>query len=388
MSEENNIQHPQRLNIESFPKEIKSSRRKRSKGPRFYRRAKRRYKAWKEERAWRKRQKRKSRYTFRERLLIFLLTPIADFINDIKEQRAYNKKRKRPSFFKRLYLIYKEERALAKETRKQDRRVRRSLSFIAEENKRVYSLREQIKHMHDTWNNLPWNKTREFENMLAATMVIIFSFSINYLLLQLSKFITAHFFDIPTYWGKGKILFNIPDASDLWTYSSVISIYISGPIILLISGILFLNLHYKTKDKGSFKALSFLWLYITAFLLFFGTFIAGIFTNRGFGYVMGWLFIPRYIEIPFGVFSLFMLWMIGYSAGKKFISLTPGYTFYSGVLPQLYIKLLYIYIPTFISIFILFLIGFNSRDFTIQIVYILLIALLTPTLRFIPEKMK
>jgi len=174
----------------------------------------------------------------------------------------------------------------------------------------------------------------------------------------------------------------------MWTYSSVVSVYIAGPILLFLSGVIFLWRHRKTKDKSSFGSLLFLWLYLTAFVLFFSSFLAGSITDRGFGYVMGWLYIPRYIEIPFDIFSIFMLWMIGFSAGKKFISFAPHYQFYSNTLPQFFIKLLYIYLPSLISIMVLLLIGFNSRDFTIQIIYLSLLVMLTPTLRFIPEKME
>ncbi len=261
------------------------------------------------------------------------------------------------------------------------------MSFVLEEDKRVYSLSEEIQHIKDTWKSLPWNKSRELENMLVSTIIIIFAFSFNFLLLQSAKYISAYLFDIPAYWREGRVIFNIPDPSRLWTYSSVITVYISGPILLFVSGMVFLRLHRITNDKGSFSALTFLWLYMTAFLLFFGTFIAGIITDRGFGYIIGWLFIPKYIEIPFGLFSIFMLWMLGFSSGKKFMSLTPGYKFYTSILPQFFIKLLNIYIPVFISIAILLLIGFNSRDFTIQIIYLSFFVMLTPTLRFIPEKM-
>ncbi|MCK5775505.1 MAG: hypothetical protein KAH25_04990 [Bacteroidales bacterium] len=389
MSKENNLAYPQKLDIDSFPKERKRRTHKKG-GFRFIRHRKRDYQKWKDERAWTKRHKTKKTAPFHEKLLIFLLAPIADFINDLRIQKEFRKQQntiKRPNFFMRLYFRYKESRDEARQAKNLDEKVKKTLSFVLEENKRVYSFREKIQHIKDTWKSLPWDASRELENMFVYTMIIVLAFSFNYLLLQSAKYISAYFFDIPAYWRDGKIIFNIPDSSKLWTYSSVIIVYISGPILLFVSGMAFLGLHRITNDKGSFSALAFLWLYMTAFLLFFGTFIAGIITDRGFGYIIGWLFIPKYIEIPFGIFSIFMLWMLGFSAGKKFMSLTPGYKFYTSILPQFFIKSLYIYIPVFISIAILLLIGFNSRDFTVQIIYLSFLIMLTPTLRFIPEKM-
>ena len=389
MSEENKLAYPQKLDIDSFPKERK--RRTKKKGFHFLRKTKRRYNEWKEYREWKKSQSKKSKPSFFENLVIFFLGPIADFLDDLRTERALKKTRNkgnRPSFFTRLIWMYQDNKAEAKQTKMLDKKVRKSLAFVLEEDKRVFSFKDEIYHIKDTWKRLPWNRTREIENMIVATFVIVLSFSFNYGILQLAKYTSALVYDIPAYWHEGRIIFNIPDPSKLWTYSSVVTVYISGPISLFISGIIFLWRHRKTRDKSSFQAILFLWLYLTAFVLFFGSFLAGIFTDRGFGYVMGWLYIPKYIEIPFGIFSVFMLWMLGFSAGKKFMSLTPGYAFYSSVLPQFFIKLLNIYIPVTLSIIILLIIGFNSRDFTIQLIYISLIAMLTPTLRFIPEKME
>ncbi|NOR87806.1 MAG: hypothetical protein GQ527_09370 [Bacteroidales bacterium] len=389
MSEESKLAYPQKLDINSFPKEQKP--RKRKKGFLFFRRLRRNYKNWQEERKWQKSNASKKKLNFFEKTLIFTLSPIADFLDDIRferERKKALKDRNRPPFFERLYLMYQENKAASKQKRQLDKKIRKSLSFVLEEDKRVYSIRDEILHMKDSWKALPWDKNRELGNMLISTLIITITFSLSYLLLQLSKFVVANYYDIPSLWKSGRVIFNIPDPSSLWTYSSVVSVYIAGPIMLFIIGMIFLRLHRRTKDKASVKALFYLWGYLNLFVLFFGSFLAGTITNRGFGYIMGWLYIPKYIEIPFAMFSVLMLWAIGFSAGKKFIPFTPGYTFYSNILSQLYIKLLYIYIPVAISICFLFLIGFNSRDFTIQIIYLSSLLMLTPTLRFIPEKIE
>lgn len=382
------LAYPKKLDINDFPKEQKP--RKRKKKSSFFRRIKRSYKEWREEKKWQRLQSKKNKPNIFIRFIIFLLGPIADFIDDIraeKERKKALKIDKQPSFFVRLFLMYVENREESKQSKVLNRKIRKSLSFVLEEDKRVYSIKDEIHHIKDTWKSLPWNKSRELENMFVSSIVIIISFCFNFLILQGAKFGVATFFQIPSLWENGRIIFNIPDPSPLWTYSSVVSVYIAGPILLFITGILFLWLHRKTKDKSSFVALLFLWIYLNAFVLFFGSFLAGIITDRGFGYVMGWLFIPKYIEIPFGIFSIFMLWMLGFSAGKKFISFTPSHFFYANTLPQLFIKTLYIYVPVILSILFFLAIGINARDFTIQIIYLSLIGMLTPTLRFIPEKM-
>ncbi|NPD46592.1 MULTISPECIES: hypothetical protein [unclassified Lentimicrobium] len=389
MSEENKLAFPQKIDIDSFPKEQKKKRRRKKSGIRY--KIRKKYKNWQEEREWKKSQKSKYKPSLGEKTLIFLLAPIADFMDDIRRERKIKEslhKEKRPNFFVRLYLMYKENQEEAKESKFLSRKIRKSLSFDLDQDKRVFSFKDEYLHMKDTWKILPWNKSRELENMFASTFTILLAFSLNYLLIQGAKYGIARFFHIPALWQDGRIIFNIPDPSPLWTYSSVMSVYIIGPFLVFVVAMVFNSLHNKTKDKSSFKALLYLWLNLTAFILFFGTFVAGIFTDRGFGYVLGWLYIPKYIEIPLGIFSVFMIWMIGFSAGKKLIAFAPQRAFYTSVLPQFFIKILYIYIPVILSISILLLIGFNNRDFTIQLVYISFIGMLTPTLRFIPERME
>ena len=385
--EENKLAYPQKLDINSFPKEQKKKRRK--KGWRPLRRMRRSYKNWIAEQKWKKSQKRR-KIPLHEKILIFILGPIADFIDDIRNERERKKALKidkRPNIFIRLYWMIKENREEAHESKLLSRKIRKSLAFDVEQDKRVFSLRDEWYHLKETWKSLPWDKSRELENMIVTTIVIVLSFSFNYLLIQGAKYSTASLFGIPASWESGRIVFNIPDPSPLWDYSSVFSIYFSGPLLVFTSAMLFLHFHSRTSDKSSLKALVYLWTYLTAFLLFFGTYLAGIFTDRGFGYVMGWLYIPKYIEIPIGLFFLFLIWMIGYSSGKKFISFAPSFHFFTSVLPQFFFKLVYLYIPVAFALLILFGIGFNNRDFTIQIVYLGLLGMLTPTLRFIPEKM-
>lgn len=385
--EDNKLAYPQKIDINSFPKEQKKKRRK--KGGRPFRRLRRSYREWKAEQKWKRNQK-KRKISFWEKALVFILGPIADFIDDLRNERERKKTLnidKLPNLFTRLYWSLKESREEARESKQLSKKIRKSLAFDVEQDKRVFNLRDEWHHMKDAWKSLPWDKSRELENLFITTIVIAIAFSFNYLLIQGSKYGIAAFFGIPAHWESGRIIFNIPDPSPLWTYSSVLSIYISGPILIFTNAMLFLHFHSRTKDKSSFKALVFLWTYLTAFLLFFGTYIAGIFTDRGFGYVMGWLFIPKYIEIPIGLFFLFMIWMIGFSSGKKFIAFSPSAQFYTSILPQLFFKMIYIYLPAILALIILWIIGFNNRDFTIQIVYLGMLGMLTPTLRFIPEKM-
>ncbi|RLD36401.1 MAG: hypothetical protein DRI74_09120 [Bacteroidetes bacterium] len=360
--------------------------------PSFIKRLKHDFREYRQEQHWKNKQsaKRKGQRNFWSAILLFFLGPLLDFRDEVIAERAEKKLRKvkfpQPNLFQRLWEDYKEVRDTAQQRKYLDRMVRKSLSFVVEEDKRVFSLREELEHMRDTWKGLPWNWPREIQNMIAVTIVFVLTFSILFGVFQLSKFLVAAAYSIPGVWRDGMIVFTIPDPSPLWTYSSVLSVYSVGPFVLVIIGFIFQRLQKKVKDQGSFKSLVLMWIYVNAYILVFGTFLAGYFTDRGFGYVMGWLYIPWIVEVPLALFSVVMLWVIGYRLGKKMLVFRHSSFFIDTVLPQLYYKLIYFYIPIIVGIGILFLMGLNNNDFTQNVVYVSILTMLTPTLRFIPEK--
>lgn len=375
-------------------KEFRAERAKiRKRQPGFIERLKFDFKEFRQERKWKNKQtaKRRVKHNFWAAILLFFLGPILDFRDEVREERAEKRLRKSkyPQFnlFQRLWEEYKETQDTARQRKHLDRVVRKSLSFVVEEDKHVFSLREELEHMRDTWKGLPWNWPREIQNMIAMTIVFVSTFSALFGLLQLVKFVVAAAYSIPGVWRNGMVVFTIPDPSPLWTYSSVLSVYASGPFVLIITGFLFQRWQKKIEDQGSIKSLLFLWMYINAYILVYGTFLAGVFTDRGFGYVLGWLYIPWIVEDPLALFSVVMLWVVGYRAGKKILAFRHEDIFIDTVLPQLYYKLTYLYIPVLVGIGILFLFGFNDNDFTQNIVYVSILVMLTPTLRFVPEKL-
>lgn len=373
-------------------KRIESKKRK-NRYPGFFERLVLDFKQYREDRKWKNKHSSKPKlsWNFLLSFFLFFLGPLLDLRDEIKAERLEKKLRKesfpQPNIFQRLWMEYLETRDTARQRKRLDKVLRRSLSVVLEEDKRVFSMREELAHMRDTWKSLPWNWNREIQNMIVMTLVFVLTFSIVFGAFQLVKFGVAAAFGIPGVWRNGMIVFTIPDPSLLWTYSSVISVYGIGPLFLLIVGLVFQRLQRKVTDQGSLKSLVFMWIFIHAYILVFGTFLAGVFTDRGFGYVMGWLYIPRMVEAPLALFSVLMLWIIGYRAGRKFLIFRHSDRFIDTVLPQLYFKLMYFYVPILVGIGILYLFGFNANDFTQNIVYLSIIVMLTPTLRFIPEKL-
>lgn len=221
---------------------------------------------------------------------------------------------------------------------KRNRKKRSSFILKIRFNKKIRKLKTKLKYIKETWNSMPWLINREIENILLISFIIIIGFSFNFLLMQGAKAFMASLFKISFKWQSGKVLFTIPDTSSLWTYESVVLVYLSAPILLFISGISFLKLYSKLKKKSSITALIYLWGYLSALLFFYGTYIAGIFTNKGFGYVTEWLFIPAYIEIPIGFFFVFLIWNLGHKASRKFMAFSPSFRFTKAEYLNFYLK--------------------------------------------------
>lgn len=384
------------FDIKAYKQEQKELRIERAKlrkhQPGFFKRLKLDFQEYRIESKWKNRQalKRRAGRGFWLALFLFFLGPLLDFRDEWRAEREEKKKWKarypQPNIFQRLWLEYLESRDTDKQRKQLDKKVRLSLSYAVDEEKRIYSLRQEVENMKKVWRDLPWSFSRDMQNVIVMTVIFVFAFGFNFGIFQLAKFLVAAAYGIPSVWREGQIVFTIPDPSPLWTYSSVLSVYSVGPFVLLLIGSVFQRLQKNQSDQSSVKSLLFLWIYVHAYILVFGTFLAGYFTDRGFGYVMGWMYIPWIIEVPLALLSVVMLWVIGYKIGRKFLIFRHSNQFIDGVLAQLYFKFVNFYVPIIFGLGILFLIGFNDNDFTQNVVYLSVLTMLTPTLRFIPEK--
>lgn len=94
---------------------------------------------------------------------------------------------------------------------------------------------------------------------------------------------------------------------------------LSGPLICLLIGILFLKIFAnKPKVKG-FMKLFILWIAMHGFNLFFGAFASGVSFDTGFGYVPAWLYFNVFWQIFVSLLFLFILGLIGYNSVPKFL---------------------------------------------------------------------
>ncbi|NOR86070.1 MAG: hypothetical protein GQ527_00530 [Bacteroidales bacterium] len=158
-----------------------------------------------------------------------------------------------------------------------------------------------------------WNSVIHIINSLASFIV---AYLLVYLFYQLVVLITASFYDIDAVLYYYKLVFN--DHSQLWDRLNIIFITLSGPVNSLIFGFIFYNyLFRKAKDYPRLQ-LFFLWVGLLSFAHFFAAFIAGIATNKGFGYVQLWLFWNEFTKFFFAFIALLTLVILGYTSASRF----------------------------------------------------------------------
>ncbi|MBN3034992.1 MAG: hypothetical protein JW861_05355 [Bacteroidales bacterium] len=138
-----------------------------------------------------------------------------------------------------------------------------------------------------------------------------------YMVYQMTVLLSASF------WGLDSVLFYYDlafnDYSPLWTRLNIIFITLSGPLISLIIGLLFLRIFVGSSKIGTNTRLFFIWIGIHGCNLFLGAFASGVSFDEGFGYVANWLYMNVFWKILFSLMFLFILSLIGYYSTSRFL---------------------------------------------------------------------
>lgn len=163
------------------------------------------------------------------------------------------------------------------------------------------------------------NRKEFFINAINSSIIFILSYFFTYLIYQIATSVMANYYNIPSVIYYFKTDFLVRSYSNLWTRDNIILISFIGPFISLVSGFIFFRLfHFFKKRRGLLK-LFFLWSTMHAFNMFFGAYIAGVITNKGFGLVTLWLFFQLLLNISFTFICVVFLVLIGSIATKPFL---------------------------------------------------------------------
>jgi len=157
------------------------------------------------------------------------------------------------------------------------------------------------------------NSTTTF--VLAYLMV----FYINFFL----KISMAVVFDYPVNFSYNKIGYFIQKYE--WTHDSVRLIYSSGPILLLVLGILSLVLYASMSNEEGRIKIFFIWFTLHAFnFVFSGLMIGNIFTH-GVGHVFNWMYLTDTTKMVVALVGFFALLMSAILVTKPIASSAVSY---------------------------------------------------------------
>jgi hypothetical protein len=191
------------------------------------------------------------------------------------------------------------------------------------------------------------------KNLVALSVNSFIAYIFSYLVIlipsQLITLIVAKSFNIPVYLNHFKIAFQIADYSSLWTQSSVVGIYISAPIFIIITGFFFR--YFRTFLATNIHSINLflIWGYAHCMNIFFGGLIVGIPLIKGFGLVPAWLYFPFFIQLLLIAASAFILLLNSYILGRYFVALSFSEYYLKNSSSQLAFKIIVVIFPCILA---------------------------------------
>ncbi|NWJ51500.1 MAG: hypothetical protein HXX14_11610 [Bacteroidetes bacterium] len=163
----------------------------------------------------------------------------------------------------------------------------------------------------------------KFSISLNSLGYFLLSYLFVYLLHQFVTCLTANIFNIPTILSYNEVSF-LADKSR-WTYASVQTIFLSGPIATLFCGIFFLIIAYRFHDFDGLLRLFFLWGALHSFNLFFGALIIGAFTGQGMGFALNWMYLMDSAKLVIVILAILCMMVIGAMHSRMFLFTANSY---------------------------------------------------------------
>ncbi len=197
------------------------------------------------------------------------------------------------------------------------------------------------------------------KNLFNLFLNSLISYTSSYLLIlffsQMITFFSAKVSGIPVNLENYKVAFSISDNSSLWTQNSVVAIYLTSPLLVLLLGFAFRFFKSYLDTHNSSINLFLTWSYAHSMNMFFGGLIVGIPLVKGLGYVPAWLYFPFYIQVLIVILSSIILILNSFVLSKYFLSLSFNDYYLKNNASQLSFKIIVSVFPYFM-INIIFLI--------------------------------
>jgi hypothetical protein len=243
-----------------------------------------------------------------------------------KQQKLEVRQRLKEKRAEEKLLVKKQEELSRQEKKDKKRERRRMIRFIIKKQLKnfIHEIRTFDRHTLKRW--FSWllyvaeNKDQR-NNFLIISLNSIVLFILSYLSIYiLSQLITVWVslsFDYKTILFYYKIYFNI-DTGD-WTADSVKILFSIPPLTGLLLGTVYIIFYSSFRNEPGIFKLFFLWGFIHGMVMFFGSLLMGTLLNKGFGWVIAYLYYRDTGKMIFSIISIFSLVSIGAIIAKSFL---------------------------------------------------------------------
>ena len=276
--------------------------------------------------------------------------------NLVVKERLKVKQQQDKQFDKAIIL----DKKLSKKEKKYRRR--RLIKYIAKKQFRYFI--NDIKHF-DINTLKKWfrwfgaiaeNKERRKHFLIiAGNSVVLFllSYLLIYAIAQIVTMFVALNFDYKVILFYHKIYYAI-DATD-WTADSVKILFSIPPFTGLVLGIVSIIIYSTFQNEGGLLKLFFLWMFIHGMNMFFGSLLMGTLLNKGFGWVIAYLYYMDTGKMIFSILSIFALIAIGGVVSKSFLISGNSYFNFLNRENRKFLLFSQVLLPVFIGTIILIL---------------------------------
>ena len=156
-----------------------------------------------------------------------------------------------------------------------------------------------------------------------STVTFVLSYLFVYYINHFLKIMMAAVFGYPTNFTYNKINYFIE--SYRWTMDAVTLIYLSGPILLFVLGILSLVYYASMSDEEGRIKVFFIWFTLHAFNFVFSSLMIGNIFTFGVGHVFNWLYLNDTMKMIIALIGFFGLLLSAILVTKPIASSAVSY---------------------------------------------------------------
>lgn len=161
------------------------------------------------------------------------------------------------------------------------------------------------------------NRRQLFVICLNSTILFLIAYILIFVLTSTVTAISASTFNIPSELTYSEIIFYV--RSQDWASDSVKTIFSTGPIVALLTGILLWMLYTRVSEETGILKLLVVWMIAQCIVFFFGDMMMGAIFDKGFGYVVMYLYFMDTGKMIITIIAMVAMLLSGLVAGKQLL---------------------------------------------------------------------